>query len=97
MMSSADEFSQFHKRLEDFESRLKKKTQQLEADISLSPDRRQSIDEFHAKSSALRRKLQETSQSSWGGMKKELETEWNILSHAFERWTKHVDTDFSSR
>ena len=96
-MTSTEELSEFHKRLENFDSRLKKKTRQLEAERSRSRSRRKDVDAIHAKAAALRRKLRGTSPSSWGAIKKELETEWNILSHSFERWASHVDTDFQHR
>ena len=96
-MPSTDEFSEFHKRLDDFDIRLKEKTRQLEGGRSLSSDQKKNIDAIHAKAIALRRKVEGASPSSWGAMKKELETEWNILCHAFEHWADHVDTGFWQR
>lgn len=96
-MPSTDEFSEFHKRLDDFDGRLKEKTRQLEGGRSLSPDHRKEIDAIHAKAIELRRKVEGASPSSWGAMKKELETEWHTLSHAFEHWANHVDTSFWQR
>ena len=96
-MSTTDELSAFRKRLSDFDSRFEAKTRQLTGGRSVSRDQRGNIDAIHAKAAALRRKLQGASPSSWGAMKKELETEWKILSHTFERWASHVDTDFQHR
>jgi len=96
-MTTADEFSEFHRRLDDFQSRLNQKTQQLEAGGSLSSAHREKISAMHKQSDTLRQKLQSAGRASWTAAKKELETEWHILTHAFDHWAEHVDKGFGTR
>ena len=96
-MTAPDELSEFHKRLDDFASRIGKKAEQLEISKKLSPEHQKKMDEMRAKGDALKTRLQEAEPSSWAAMKKELEAEWDILTHSFEHWAEHVDTGFRRR
>ena len=94
-MSHDESFSGMRRRLDELEERLKEKEAELSRIGQVSHYRHQ-IDDMYAKAKAIRQKLVQPGESRWDAVKDEVESDWEILSHSFERWVAH-DSEYGRR
>jgi uncharacterized coiled-coil protein SlyX len=96
-MGRSEISSDFRQRLDDLEKRLAEKGAAIARSGHIAPEHRREISEIYAKARALREKLVQPSESTWDAAKDEIEADWEILSHSFERWVGHVDAEYQRR
>jgi peptidoglycan hydrolase CwlO-like protein len=96
-MSHEENLSNLHQHLDDLEKRLARKEAEIGKTGSVPSHHRESINEISAQASAMRKKILSAEQSTWDIMKRDLEVDWNILTHSFERWVQHVDEEYRHR
>ena len=96
-MSQKETSSDLHQRLDDLEKRLAENEAEIKRTGFVPPHHREQIDRIAAEAGAMGRKILGAKQSTWGTMKRELDADWNTLSHSFELWVQHVDKDNGDR
>jgi hypothetical protein len=94
-MSHNESASDMSRRLDSLEKRLKEKEAELSRIGRVSQYRKQ-IDDMFAKAGAIRQKLVQPGETPWEAVKDEVGSDWEILSHGFERWVAHVDSEFGA-
>ena len=95
-MSHNESLSARRRHLDDLERRLKEKEAEL-SQIGQASHYRKQIDDMYAKARAMRQKLVQPGETRWDAVKDEVESDWEILSHSFERWVAHVDSEYGLR
>ena len=83
-----------HQRLDALEKRLNKKEAEIGRAGPLPPHHREQIDKISAQANTMRKKILGTEQSTWNMVKRDLEADWDALTHSFEHWVKHVDEEY---
>ena len=90
-------FTDVHHRLDELERRLAEKESEISGTGAGLRHHQDQIDDLYAKARALREKLVQPEETRWEAVGDEVEADWEILKHSFERWVAHVDEDFRSR
>jgi uncharacterized coiled-coil protein SlyX len=96
-MSERDGFRQMHHRIDDLEKRLAATAAEIGKAGEVPAHFQADIDAMYAKAKALRQKLEQPGDTGWEAVKDEAEADWDILSHSFERWVRHIDALFRGR
>ena len=93
-MTLPDELTELHRHLDDLGGRIGEAARQLDKRQKISAADRQKIDEMRNRAETIKQRLQGVQPSSWTAMKQEIESEWNVLTHSFEEWARHIDSDY---
>jgi hypothetical protein len=83
------------KRLEELEYRVGQKLRDVTG--SLARHHHEEAERIRSQSQAVRAKAAETDEVSWDTVKHDLEADWDILNHSFERWVKEVDQAYQEK
>jgi len=96
-MNPDENISELHERLDDLERRLADTLAKVGKAGPVPVHYQARIDEIKAQADAMRHKLQGADQSTWAAVKNDLEADWQVLKHAFERWAEYVDERYQRR
>ena len=83
-----------NERLDALKRQISEKTEETGRSGPLPPHLQARIGDIGSRTDAARQKIRSTASSRPGGVKDELESEWQALTHDFELWLKHVDEHY---